>query len=110
MAIDPGVPNVGEVRAAHVLNAAALNAWMAGHVEGYRGPLSIQQFKAGASNPTYMLTAASGRYVLRKKPPGQLLASAHQVDREYRVMRALGAAGFTVPHMRALCDDEAIIG
>ena len=110
MAIDPGVPNVGEVRAAHVLNEAALNAWLAGHVDGYRGPLSVQQFKSGASNPTYMLTAASGRYVLRKKPPGQLLASAHQVDREYRVMKALGAVGFPTPRMRALCDDEGVIG
>ncbi len=110
MSLDPRTPNVGDVRAAHVLDEARLAAWLAANVEGYSGPLAVQQFKAGASNPTYLLTAGEVRYVLRKKPPGQLLASAHQVDREYRVMKALGAAGFTVPHMRALCDDEAIIG
>ena len=111
MAIDPGVPNVGEVRAAHVLPEAALNAWLAGHVEGYRGPLSVKQFKGGASNPTYMLTTPTKRYVLRKKPPGVLLASAHQVDREYRVMKALGGVGFPAPAMRALCDkDDGVIG
>ncbi|MDP3745815.1 MAG: phosphotransferase [Phenylobacterium sp.] len=110
MSADPGTPNLGEVRAAHRLDEAALDLWLAVNVEGYRGPLSISQFKGGASNPTYLLSAGEARYVLRKKPPGLLLASAHQVDREYRVMKALGDVGFPVPRMRALCEDDAVIG
>ena len=107
---DPGAPSLGDVRAAHRLDEAALHAWLAANVEGYSGPLSVRQFTGGASNPTYLLTAGEARYVLRKKPPGQLLASAHQVDREYRVMKALGGVGFPVPAMRALCDDDSVIG
>ncbi|UTP40347.1 phosphotransferase [Phenylobacterium sp. LH3H17] len=110
MSADPGTPNLGEVRAAHRLDEAALDRWLAANVEGYRGPLSVSQFKGGASNPTYLLSAGGARYVLRKKPPGLLLASAHQVDREYRVMKALGEVGFPVPRMRALCEDDAVIG
>ena len=108
--MDAGTPNLGEVRAAHRLDEAALERWLKANVEGYAGPLSISQFQGGASNPTYLLTAGSGRYVMRKKPPGQLLASAHQVDREFRVMKALGAVGFPVPRMRALCEDEGVVG
>lgn len=110
MSADPGTPNLGEVRAAHRLDEAALDRWLAANVEGSRGPLSVSQFKGGASNPTYLLSAGGARYVLRKKPPGLLLASAHQVDREYRVMKALGEVGFPVPRMRALCEDDAVIG
>ena len=110
MNADPGTPNLGEVRAAHRLDEAALDRWLAVNVEGYHGPLSVSQFKGGASNPTYLLSAGEARYVLRKKPPGLLLASAHQVDREYRVMKALGDVGFPVPRMRALCQDDAVIG
>jgi aminoglycoside phosphotransferase (APT) family kinase protein len=101
---------VGDVRVAHRLDEAALGAWLSTNVEGYQGPLSVRQFTGGASNPTYLLTAGEARYVLRKKPPGQLLASAHQVDREYRVMQALGGVGFPVPAMRALCEDDSVIG
>ncbi|HEX5378791.1 MAG TPA: phosphotransferase [Phenylobacterium sp.] len=110
MSEDPGTPNLGDVRTAHRLDEAALDRWLAAHVEGYRGPLSVRQFQGGASNPTYLLTAGEARYVMRKKPPGQLLASAHQVDREYRVMKALGGTGFPVPRMRALCEDESVVG
>ncbi len=110
MSADPGTPNLGEVRAAHRLDEAALDRWLAANVEGFAGPLNISQFKGGASNPTYLLTAGEARYVLRKKPPGLLLASAHQVDREHRVMKALGEVGFPVPRMRALCEDDAVIG
>src|SRR6266404_4513949 len=81
------------------MNAAAqelpldrLEAWLRGHVEGFRGPLATaERFAGGQSNPTYRLSAASGQYVLRRKPPGPLLPSAHAVDREFRVMRALAA-------------------
>ncbi len=108
--MDAGTPNLGEVRAAHRLDETVLARWLEANVEGYAGPLSVRQFQGGASNPTYLLTAGSGRYVMRKKPPGQLLASAHQVDREFRVMKALGETGFPVPKMRALCEDESVVG
>ena len=89
---------------------AALADWMEGNVAGFRGPLSVQQFKGGQSNPTYRLDSPSGSYVLRRKPPGKLLPGAHAVDREYRVLAALGTAAFPVPRVHGLCEDEAIIG
>ncbi|MEQ8434163.1 MAG: phosphotransferase [Oceanicaulis sp.] len=89
---------------------AALEAWMASHVDGFEGPLKIEQFKGGQSNPTYKLEAKSGRYVLRRKPPGKLLPSAHAVDREFKVMAALGAQGFPAPKMHGLCEDESVLG
>jgi aminoglycoside phosphotransferase (APT) family kinase protein len=89
----------------------ALDAWMAGHVESYSGPLTVSQFKGGQSNPTYRLDTISGRsFVLRRKPPGKLLPGAHAVDREARVITALGAHGFPVPHVHGLCEDEGVIG
>ena len=103
-------PAVGDVRANHRFDEAKLAAWLAANVEGFAGPMAVSQFQRGASNPTFMITASGRRYVLRKKPPGQLLASAHQVDREYRVMKALGGIGFPVPVMRAYCGDDAVIG
>jgi aminoglycoside phosphotransferase (APT) family kinase protein len=98
------------VRPAHRFDAARLAAWLAANVEGCAGPIEVRQFHGGASNPTFLITAGEAELVLRKKPPGQLLASAHQVDREYRVMKALGETGFPVPKMRALCTDESVIG
>src|SRR5215210_833724 len=89
---------------------AALARWMESHVEGFHGPLAISQFKGGQSNPTYRLNAGGRSYVLRRKPPGKVLPGAHAVDREYRVISALGAAGFPVPRAFALCEDEEIIG
>jgi len=83
---------------------------MASHVESFQGPLSVRQFKGGQSNPTYLLEAGSGRYVLRRKPPGKLLKSAHAVDREYRIISALYAADFPVPRPYVLCADDEIIG
>ncbi|QIL03300.1 phosphotransferase family protein [Sphingomonas sinipercae] len=83
---------------------------MQAQVDGFRGPLQVSQFKGGQSNPTYRLDAASGTYVLRRKPPGPLLPGAHAVDREYRVMAALGAQGFAVPRVHALCEDDGVIG
>jgi aminoglycoside phosphotransferase (APT) family kinase protein len=103
-------PLVGDVRANHRFDEARLTAWLERHVEGFAGPVEVRQFNRGASNPTFLLTTPRARYVLRKKPPGALLASAHQVDREYRVMKALGETGFPVPAMRTLCEDEAVIG
>jgi aminoglycoside phosphotransferase (APT) family kinase protein len=91
-------------------DVAALEGWMGAHVPAFRGPLEVEQFRGGQSNPTYRLKAGSGRYVLRRKPPGKLLPSAHAVDREYRVMTALGGVGFPVPRTFGLCVDEAVIG
>jgi aminoglycoside phosphotransferase (APT) family kinase protein len=87
-----------------------LAGWLAAHVAGFRGPVTAERFAGGQSNPTFRLTAGSGEYVLRRKPPGPLLPSAHAVDREYRVMRALAETGVPVPRVFALCDDDAVIG
>ncbi len=88
----------------------AVETWMAAHVPGFRGPISVEKFATGQSNPTFKLTAASGAYVLRRKPPGQLLKSAHAVDREFRVQSALAGTDVPVARMHALCEDESVIG
>jgi len=98
------------VAEAHRFDVAALEAYLSDHVEGFRGPLEVEQFKGGQSNPTYRLNAPLGRYVLRRKPPGRLLASAHAVDREYRVISALHGLGFPVARPHVLCEDESVIG
>ncbi|QFT64649.1 Phosphotransferase enzyme family protein [Roseivivax sp. THAF30] len=92
------------------LDLSAVSAWMAENVEGYRGPLSATKFEVGQSNPTFRLNAGSGSYVLRRKPEGALLKSAHAVDREFRVQKALWATDVPVPCVLALCDDESVIG
>ena len=89
---------------------AALAGWLQDHVAGFRGPLAVSQFKGGQSNPTYRLDSPGGSYVLRRKPPGKLLPGAHAVEREYRVISALGSAGFPVPRVHGLCEDENVIG
>ncbi|MDK6078064.1 phosphotransferase [Massilia varians] len=94
-------------------DVGALGAWLEAHVEDYPGgSLAVEQFKGGQSNPTFRLEARGRRYVLRTKPgpAAKLLPSAHAIDREFRVMRALHGAGFPVPRQYALCLDEAIIG
>ena len=98
------------VRETHRFDVPALDRWMAAHVDGYAGPLGVEQFKGGQSNPTYKLTTPTAAYVLRRKPPGALLPGAHAVDREYRVISALGAAGFPVARAFGLCTDPAVIG
>ncbi|MEO1203986.1 MAG: phosphotransferase family protein [Pseudomonadota bacterium] len=99
-----------EVREALSFDAERLSEWMCSHIAHYEGALAVRQFRGGQSNPTYLLESDSGRYVLRRKPPGKLLASAHAVDREYRVISALYAAGFPVPRPYALCTDDEVIG
>ncbi|QDP20068.1 phosphotransferase family protein [Sphingomonas xanthus] len=92
-------------------DTAALERWMAANVSGFAGPIRVSQFKGGQSNPTYRLDTPSGRsFVLRRKPPGKLLSGAHAVEREARVMSALGQQGFPVPHVHGLCEDEEVIG
>jgi len=92
------------------LDAARLEAYLAGKIEGFAGPLGVKQFKGGQSNPTYLLETPARGYVLRRKPPGKLLPSAHAVDREYRVIRALHAQGFPVAEPFVLCNDDSIAG
>jgi aminoglycoside phosphotransferase (APT) family kinase protein len=94
----------------HGVPLGRLERWMRDHVDGFRGPLAAERFEGGQSNPTYKLVAATGTYVLRRKPFGHLLPSAHAVDREYRVMRALRDTAVPVPCMYALCEGDAIIG
>ncbi|MBV9331053.1 MAG: phosphotransferase family protein [Alphaproteobacteria bacterium] len=101
---------VREVAPAHRFDVARLETFLSERLEGFSGPLDLRQFQGGASNPTFLLTTPGARYVLRKKPPGQLLASAHQVAREFRVMKALEGSGVPVPRMRLLCEDETVIG
>jgi aminoglycoside phosphotransferase (APT) family kinase protein len=106
----PPVAGAGPVRERHRFDAAALTDWLTGHLPGFDGPLELLQFSGGQSNPTFLLHAASGDYVLRKQPPGKLLPSAHAIDREYRVMGALAGSGVPVPRMRLYCEDASVIG
>jgi aminoglycoside phosphotransferase (APT) family kinase protein len=99
-----------EVRNAHRFDTDRLETWMQREVEGYAGPLHVEQFRGGQSNPTYKLTTPGRSYVLRRKPPGKLLPGAHAVDREYRVISALAEQGFPVARAYALCTDEEVIG
>jgi aminoglycoside phosphotransferase (APT) family kinase protein len=87
-----------------------LSDWLREHVPGFQPPFRLHPIAGGQSNPTYRLSAASGEYVLRSKPVGVVLPSAHAVDREFRVMRALATAGVPVPRVHALCADESILG
>jgi aminoglycoside phosphotransferase (APT) family kinase protein len=103
------VPAKGQ-QSADDLPLGRLERWMRDRVAGFRGPLAAERFEGGQSNPTYKLAAATGTYVLRRKPLGHLLPSAHAVDREYRVMRALAHTAVPVPRVYALCEDDAIIG
>ena len=98
------------VREAHRFDEQRLLEYLSSHVGGFQGPLTVSQFKGGQSNPTYLLDAGSGRYVLRRKPPGKLLKSAHAVDREFRVISALYATGYPVPRPLVLCEDDEVIG
>lgn len=91
-------------------DALKLEAYLAEHVEGFRGPIEVEQFRGGQSNPTFRVSADGTRYVLRRKPAGKLLPSAHAVEREYRVMTALRDSEVPVPRTRCLCADDSVIG
>lgn len=99
-----------ETPAALRMDEARLAAYLAAHIDGFAGPLTARQFKGGQSNPTYLLETPARRYVLRRKPPGKLLPSAHAVDREYRIIGALFAQGFPVAEPLCYCADETIAG
>jgi aminoglycoside phosphotransferase (APT) family kinase protein len=92
------------------LDEARLTDWMRANVAEFAGPLRIEQFKGGQSNPTYKLTTPAHTYVLRRKPPGALLKGAHAVEREARVQTAVATVGFPVPRLHGLCTDESILG
>jgi aminoglycoside phosphotransferase (APT) family kinase protein len=100
------------VQERHRFDVAVLESYLRSRIEGFSGPLAIEQFKGGQSNPTYRLVAGSKRYAMRTKPgpAAKLLPSAHAVDREFRVISALGRAGIPVPRTYCLCEDESIIG
>jgi aminoglycoside phosphotransferase (APT) family kinase protein len=98
------------VREAHRFDEAGLLRWMEAQVPDFAGPLTVEQFAGGQSNPTYRLRTPGRDYVLRRKPPGILLKGAHAVDREYRVISALHGADFPVPRTFGLCLDESVIG
>ncbi|AUW58943.1 phosphotransferase family protein [Sphingobium sp. SCG-1] len=100
----------GAIREGHGFDAMRLETWLAEHVNGFEGPLSVEQFKGGQSNPTYKLITPGKTYVMRRKPPGLLLKGAHAIEREYRVISALGDAGFPVAQAYALCEDAEVIG
>ena len=92
------------------IDVPRLEAYLAQRVAGFKGPLAVALFKGGQSNPTYLLTTPARRYVLRRKPPGKLLPSAHAVEREFRILSALYPRGFSVPEPLTLCEDESIAG
>jgi aminoglycoside phosphotransferase (APT) family kinase protein len=99
-----------EVAEQHRFDEAKLARWLSANVEGFSGPLEVRKFKVGQSTPTYQLVTPSKKYVLRRKPPGKLLPSAHAVDREYKVLSALWPTGFPVARPYALCTDDEVIG
>jgi aminoglycoside phosphotransferase (APT) family kinase protein len=98
------------VSEAQRFDEASLERWLKANVAGYEGPLEVRKFKGGQSNPTYQLITPTKKYVLRRKPPGKLLPSAHAVDREYRVITAVGSTGYPVAKTYGLCTDDSVIG
>ncbi|HVN27532.1 MAG TPA: phosphotransferase, partial [Candidatus Binataceae bacterium] len=99
-----------EVRANHRFDEAALEKYLTDKLPGFRGPLEVTQFAGGQSNPTFMLRAGDARYVMRKKPAGALLQSAHQIDREYRIITALKDTDVPVPRTHLMCNESSVIG
>ena len=98
------------VRAGFGFDVGRLTDWMTAHVDGFAGPITVEQFSGGQSNPTYKLVTPARMYVLRRKPPGVLLKGAHAIDREAKVLTGLGKAGFPVAHVYGVCTDERVIG
>ena len=106
-------PGARLVDVVHPFDVAGLARWMSAHVPGFSGAatdLAVEQFQGGQSNPTYRVSSQGSCYILRRKPPGKLLPSAHAIDREYRVMQALAGSEVPVPKMFGLCEDPEVIG
>lgn len=93
-----------------ILDTKTVDNWLSKHMPGYAGPSQAKKYEGGQSNPTFRLRASSGVYVLRRKPPGVLLKSAHAVDREFRVQKALFSSDVPVARMHVLCEDDSVIG
>jgi aminoglycoside phosphotransferase (APT) family kinase protein len=96
--------------AQHSFDTQRLQTWMQTHIAGFSGPIEVRQFAGGQSNPTFLVQSPARRYVLRRKPPGKLLPSAHAVDREFRVLAALKGSAVPVAQVHALCEDLEVIG
>ena len=107
---DGGEVQTSEVREAHRFDEARLADYLREHISEFAGHIDVRQFAAGQSNPTYQITSGERKYVLRKKPPGNLLPSAHAVDREFRIISALADSDVPVPRALHLCQDPDIIG
>ncbi len=105
-----GAPELVPVLEAHRFDEAALARFLRGRLPGFEGAVEIQQFQGGQSNPTFHIGTPAGGYVLRKKPPGRLLPSAHAVEREYRILHALQGSPVPVPRVHLLCEDASVIG
>ena len=99
-----------DVEAHLQFDESSLASYLGEHIEGFAGPLRVKRFKGGQSNPTYRIETKPYTYVLRRKPPGKLLPSAHAVDREFKIMSALHTFGYPVPKMHTFCDDVNIVG
>lgn len=110
MQLSPNFSGTMPVQAQHRLDEPKLAAYLAANIPGFELPMQVEQFRGGQSNPTYSISSGKRRYVLRKKPPGKLLPSAHAVDREHRIMTALYGTDVPVPRTRLLCEDDSIIG
>jgi aminoglycoside phosphotransferase (APT) family kinase protein len=102
--------SVTPVRENHRFDESRLEHYLRDHLQDFRGPLNVRQFVGGQSNPTFMLETPDARFVMRKKPPGTLLPSAHAVEREYRIITALAATDVPVPRTHLLCEDPGVIG
>ena len=106
-------PNTGTkpVSDQHAFDVAALQAWLEARLDGFAGPISVEQFKGGQSNPTFKLVTPGASYVMRCKPgpAAKLLPSAHAIEREFTVMSALHGSDVPVPKMHLLCEDESVI-
>ena len=103
-------PGTRAVSERHRFDLSALTRWLEARIPGFSGPAQVLQFSGGQSNPTFLIEASGAQYVLRKKPPGKLIGSAHAIDREYRVLSALQGSAVPVPGLHCYCDDESIIG
>lgn len=104
------IGQVSDVRSGAGFDEERLASYLEGSIKGFRGPLSVRQFEGGQSNPTYLLVTPDAKYVMRRKPPGVLLKSAHAVDREYRITRTLFDQGFPVAEPLVLCEDDEVVG
>jgi len=104
------IGQVSDIQSGAAFNEATLASYLEEKVKGFKGPLTVRQFEGGQSNPTYLLITPDAKYVMRRKPPGILLKSAHAIDREYRVTLALFGQGFPVAEPLHLCEDDDVIG